>query len=116
MEISNTNVTLHVADMDASIAFYRSIGFTLKQRWDNHYAQLTAPGIEIGLHPGGVNPDPGDREGISIGFSTPDFEKVKQDFVQMGMPFESRREAGGEFLHFRDPDGTALYFIRPKWG
>jgi len=27
-----------------------------------------------------------------------------------------RSEEGGQFLHFTDPDGTALYFIKPKWG
>ena len=25
-----------------------------------------------------------------------------------------RSEEGGEFLHFIDPDGTSLYFIKPK--
>jgi hypothetical protein len=26
-----------------------------------------------------------------------------------------RKEEGGQFLHFNDPDGTALYFIKSKW-
>jgi len=27
-----------------------------------------------------------------------------------------RSEEGGQFLHFADPDGTALYFIKSKLG
>jgi len=26
-----------------------------------------------------------------------------------------RSEEGGQFLHFADPDGTPLYFIKSKW-
>ena len=51
MPIKDTNVTIMVKDMDASIAFYQSIGFTVKARWGAHYARITAPGITIGLHP-----------------------------------------------------------------
>jgi len=51
MAIKDSNVTIMVKDMDASISFYESIGLVIKQRWANHYAQLTAPGITIGLHP-----------------------------------------------------------------
>jgi catechol 2,3-dioxygenase-like lactoylglutathione lyase family enzyme len=55
MTIKDSNVTIMVADMTASIAFYESIGFSLRNRWGNHYAQLTAPGITIGLHPSEEN-------------------------------------------------------------
>ena len=48
MLIKDSNITIMVKDMDRSISFYQSLGMTLKNRWDNHYAQLTAPGITIG--------------------------------------------------------------------
>jgi catechol 2,3-dioxygenase-like lactoylglutathione lyase family enzyme len=51
MTIKESNITINVKDLDNSISFYLSIGMTIKKRWGNYYAQLTAPGIIIGLHP-----------------------------------------------------------------
>lgn len=47
MSIKDTNITINVKDLEKSISFYQSIGLTFKNRWDNHYAQLTAPGIIV---------------------------------------------------------------------
>jgi catechol 2,3-dioxygenase-like lactoylglutathione lyase family enzyme len=49
--IKTANVTVMVKNMDKSIDFYTSLGLELKQRWNNHYAQVAAPGVIIGLHP-----------------------------------------------------------------
>jgi predicted lactoylglutathione lyase len=51
MTIKDSNVTIMVKDMNKSVSFYQSIGFAVKNRWGDHYAQLTAPGITIGIHP-----------------------------------------------------------------
>jgi len=48
MTIRQSHVTVNVKDMDTSISFYQSIGLIVKNRWGNYYAQLTAPGIDIG--------------------------------------------------------------------
>ena len=50
INIQGTNVTIMVKDMDTAISFYESIGLTLKQRWDNHYAMVVTEGITIGIH------------------------------------------------------------------
>lgn len=115
MEILSSNVTINVEDMESSIAFYRSIGFTLKQRWDNHYAQLSAPGIEIGLHPSEHVINTQNRQGISIGFQTADFDGAKKELTRLRIAHSARTEEGGDFIHFKDPDGTPLYFIKSKW-
>ena len=50
--IKTANVTIMVKDMDKSIDFYtKGLGLELKQRWNNHYAQVSSPGVVIGLHP-----------------------------------------------------------------
>jgi catechol 2,3-dioxygenase-like lactoylglutathione lyase family enzyme len=115
MAIKDSNVTIMVKDMDASISFYQSIGLTLKQRWANHYAQLIAPGIIIGLHPASNNNSANGPGNISIGFTTDNFEESKIQLQNLNINTTSRNEEGGQFLHFTDPDGTALYFIQPKW-
>jgi len=114
MTIKDSNVTIMVKDMDKSVSFYQSLGFDIKQRWGNHYAQLTAPGITIGIHP--TNQILSNSSNVSIGFTTDNFEETKDQLSSLAIPTQSREEEGGKFIHFADPDGTALYFIKPKWG
>jgi len=113
--IKDSNITVNIKDMDRSVSFYKSIGLNLKNRWGNHYTLLTAAVIAIGLHPTGENNLPGNSGNISIGFTTDDLEKVKTSLTELVVSFEERQEEGGQFVHFYDPDGTALYFIKPKW-
>jgi len=115
MGIKDSNITINVKDMEKAISFYQSIGFTLLQRWNNHYAQLTAPGIKIGLHPTTTSDGQKTASNISIGFTTDEFEKTRVQLKELGVKVSERTEEGGNFLHFNDPDGTSLYFIDPKW-
>ena len=115
MTIRESNLTIMVKDMDRSIAFYQSIGLSEKTRWGNHYAQLTAPGIVIGLHPTNENNLANGSGNLSIGFTTDNFEETKSQLQQLSIPVTSRDEEGGQFIHFNDPDGTSLYFIKPRW-
>lgn len=115
MTIKESNVTINVKDIDKSISFYESIGLIVKSRWSNHYAQLTAPGIIIGLHPTSDVNLKGNSGNTSIGFTADDFEEVKLLLQKLSIMATEREEEGGQFLHFTDLDGTALYFIKPKW-
>ncbi len=115
MEIKDSNITIMVKDMNAAVSFYQSIGLTVKQRWADHYAQLTAPGITIGLHPAGDGNYANGSSNISIGFTTENLEATTAAMQQLHITVTPRNEDGGQFLHFTDPDGTALYFIKPKW-
>src|SRR4030095_13185318 len=114
MSIKDANVTIMVKDMDKSVSFYESLGFDIKQRWGNHYAQLTAPGITIGIHPTTENIS--NSSNVSIGLTTDNFEETKEQLNSLAIRTQLREEEGGKFIHFADPDGTALYFIKPKWG
>ncbi len=115
MSIKESNITINVKDLDKSISFYESIGLKIKNRWGNYYAQLTAPGVVIGLHPS-VDANLVNNSGnVSIGFTVDDFEESKSQLQKISIKTTDRQEEGGQFLHFNDPDGTALYFIKPKW-
>src|ERR1043166_6649047 len=114
MEIKNANVTINVKDIGKSISFYQSIGLTLKNRWGDVYAQLAAPGIMIGLHPTKENLK-GNSGDVSIGFTTDNIDETRTALQQLSIAVSDRKEEGGQFLHFNDPDGTSLYFIKPKW-
>ncbi len=114
MNIKDSNITIMVEDIDKSVAFYESIGFTTKNRWGNNYAQLAAPGVTIGLHPVEKSTAKGSGN-TSIGFTTDNFEDAITMLSKHSIKAEPRSEEGGQFLHFTDPDGTQLYFIKPKW-
>src|ERR1700690_4285673 len=77
MTITGGNITIMVRDMDKSVSFYQSIGLTLKTRWGNHYAQVTAPGVVIGLHPTSDSSLTGGSGSASIGFTADNFEDAK---------------------------------------
>lgn len=113
--IKESNVTINVKNPDRSISFYQSLGFALKNRWGNYYAQLSAPGIVIELHPASGNGSAAGSGNVSIGFTTDNFEETKSLLQKLSVKADERQEEGGRFLHFNDPDGTALYFIKPKW-
>ncbi len=112
-QITQTNITILVGNMDQSIAFYTDVlGFKIMGRYGNHYAQIAAPGIIIGLHPSenGKN----SSENISIGFTVNHFDEAKIHLVESNVVHHDRKEEGGNFIHFKDPDGTPLYFIESK--
>ena len=112
--INSTNVTIMVHDMDIAINFYTNIGMELKQRWENHYAMMTAPGLTIGLHP---TEDTDTNSGtLSIGFMIDSIEEATAllDKHQIKHTAEDDGKSG-IYLHFKDPYGTVLYFVKPKW-
>ena len=113
MHITEANVTVMVQNMDDAIKFYEQIGLTLKQRWYNNYAMVTAPGITIGLHPGRES-EIGSGS-LSIGFMVDDIEEAKMLLTRNEISFEDNDGKSGHYLHFKDPDNTILYFVLPKW-
>ena len=113
MKINESNVTIMTQDMDKSIQFYESIGLTLKQRWDNHYAMVSGPGVTLGIHPSEEKVE--GSGSISIGFMVDNFDDVKNLLEKNGIKFDTADGKSGTYAHFKDPDGTVLYFVKPKW-
>ena len=115
MRITGSNVTIMVADMDRSINFYKVLGLHLKQRWENYYAMMEAPGITIGIHPadGGVT----GSGAASIGFFIDKCENGKAVLDANNNAYNEEGDDGssGLYLHFKDPDGNIVYFVEPRW-
>ena len=114
IKITGSNVTIMVGDMDRSISFYEKIGLTVKQRWDNHYCMMTGEGITLGIHPShGGSTSSGT---VSIGFMVPSAEEAKALLEGEGIEYKYEEDGkSGLYLHFKDPDGTIIYFVEPKW-
>ncbi len=113
ISIKETNVTIMVMNMDKSINFYKSIGLTLKNRWENHYAMLVTTGLTIGLHPTEKPGEP--SSSISIGFMIEKLPEAQELLELNKIEFTSESGKSGKYIHFKDPDGTVLYFVEPAW-
>ncbi len=113
ININSTNVTIMVKSMDSSIAFYESIGLKLKNRWGDHYAMVETSGLTIGIHPGG-NENSGSGS-VSIGFMITDINEAKALLENNKIAAKYDDGKSGIYLHFKDPDGTILYFVQSKW-
>ena len=113
LTINESNVTIMVKNLDESIRFYESIGFTLKNRWENHYAMLETTGITIGLHPTDqVELSSGT---LSIGFMIDSISDAMALLEKNNITYKFEDGKSGKYLHFDYPDGTDLYFVEPKW-
>jgi catechol 2,3-dioxygenase-like lactoylglutathione lyase family enzyme len=113
MKIKESNVTVLVKDMDKSVAFYQTIGLNLKDRWENHYAQLATRDIIIGLHP--TTQEIPSNAKVSVGFMIENIEEARTLLDQNHIDYERADGKSGSYLHFHDPDGTNLYSSQPTW-
>jgi catechol 2,3-dioxygenase-like lactoylglutathione lyase family enzyme len=114
MELKDHNVTIMVKDMDRSIKFYESIGLKLKNRWDDHYAMMSGGGLTIGIHP--AKDEPVSSGTLSIGFMISKASEASELLKSLGIEHKVEDDgASGIYAHFKDPDGTIIYFVEPKW-
>ena len=106
-------VTAMVSDMDAAVDFYTGkLGLNLKKRYGEHYAEIEAPGLLIGLHPDSGETKIGDN--LSIGFGVEDFDGAREDLEIKGISFRVEQDGPIRLAHFADPDGNQLYLAEMK--
>ena len=123
-----------VADMRATVAWYESIGFTVKDRYEDGgslmFARVAFGNSEFALSPGG-NPGP---RGVSLWFFTDRVNDLYQLFKARQLD-ATRRDAlgsnpgleirfdedlyapfyGGRQFSIRDLNGLTLIFWQPPW-
>lgn len=113
MKINESNITIMVKNMDKTISFYKMLGLKLKKRWENYYAILAAPGVVIGLHSSDSKPKgSGDA---SIGFMIDNIRADEKLLTKNKEKYKFDEGGSGSHVHFKDPNGTILYFTQPKW-
>jgi catechol 2,3-dioxygenase-like lactoylglutathione lyase family enzyme len=111
--LSRGMTTIFVTDMNRSIRFYTEIlGLQLAQRFGDHFAQVQAGELVIGLHPASAQSPSGRNGSITIGFtfSTP-IEEAVSTLQQKGVRFQGPiiQDNAGKAAYFEDPDGNTLY-------
>ncbi|HEY1954857.1 MAG TPA: VOC family protein [Polyangiaceae bacterium] len=112
------NVTLLVSDMKRSIAFYRDVlGFQVAGEYGGEFAEIDAPGVRIGLHPGGKAPLTPHARHMSIGLQVGDLDAPSAELEKRGLKLGDRvPDPGLAIRNFTDPDGHPFYLVEVKWG
>jgi catechol 2,3-dioxygenase-like lactoylglutathione lyase family enzyme len=112
------NVTAMVSDMERAVRFYTdTLGFNLRARYGDEWAELETQGLTIGLHPAGAHTEPPGKLGsLSIGLEVENLESAMADLRARGVDFPSAvtDDESVRLAFFRDPDGTPLYLCEVK--
>ena len=112
--IQSSNVTVMVTNMDNAIKFYsETLGFKLKNRYGDHWADIEGPGIAIGLHPAGKDIKIGNN--LSMGFKVKDLHEAIEALEQKGVQFKLLDDTQVKLASFTDTDGNALYLAQSEW-
>jgi predicted enzyme related to lactoylglutathione lyase len=113
MKINQTNVTIMVENMDNSITFYEMLGMKIKSRWGNLYAMMETTGLTLGIHP--ADKKSKGSGNVSIGLLIDHIDEAKVLLERNGISYKTSEDKGGVYLHFKDPDGTQIYFMQLNW-
>ena len=118
MKLTATMIYYYVSDMDKAVAFYKDVmGFPVKVRFENHWAEMDAGPITIGLHPAekGARPKQGGR---TISCNVADIEKFVAEIKAKGAKVgKIQTPERGKFVMISDPDGNEIHVVEfdPKW-
>ena len=112
--IQSCNVTVMVTNMDNAIKFYtETLGFKLKNRYGDHWADIEGPGIAIGLHPASKDVKTGDN--LSLGLRVKDLHETIEALELKGVKFKLHDDNQVKLAYFTDPDSNSLYLAQPEW-
>jgi len=111
--ILTSNITIMVSNMNTSIQFYTEVlGFKLKNRYGDHWADIEAPGLAIGLHP--AHPYVRFGDSMSLGLKVANIAESVAQLKSKGVEFEERDDTQVQLASFTDPSGNALYLVEEK--
>jgi lactoylglutathione lyase len=111
----SANVTITVADLKRAIQFYvETLGLKLQGEMDEHFVQVEAPGLTIGLLylTGEQDFQPEKSGSMSIGFVVQNLETAIETLKSRGVEFHDSVEGkAAQVVHFNDPEGNTLYLV-----
>ena len=106
-------VNVMVSNMDQAIEFYiGKLELELVNRYGDHYAEIQAPGLMIGLHPLTKKIKKGNN--LSIGFGVGRFDETLKDLVAKGIEFKIEEDGWIRLAYFTDNDANELFLAENK--
>ena len=117
MRLTSFAPQLLVADLDRSIAFYRTLGFQFGESWAGFYAIGHRDGLELHLKKAPPSPDERkwrrDQEHLDAAAGVDGIEAFYQLCVTSGVPVIkplAATEWGTRDFYIEDPDGHVISF------
>jgi catechol 2,3-dioxygenase-like lactoylglutathione lyase family enzyme len=99
--------------MEKAIDFYKKkLGLILVNRYGDHYAEIQAPDLLIGLHPTSEKIVKGNN--LSIGFGVVEFEATIKELESKGIDFKLEQDGWIRLAHFADLDNNQLFLAERK--
>jgi catechol 2,3-dioxygenase-like lactoylglutathione lyase family enzyme len=118
-KLTATTVFFYVQNLDRAIDFYtNTLGMPLKVRHGNHWAEVNAGSISIGLHPLEEGESLSADGGGTVSFSVSDLDALVRELKEKGAAIgEIRTPPRGRFVMGKDSEGNSLHFIEfsEKW-
>jgi catechol 2,3-dioxygenase-like lactoylglutathione lyase family enzyme len=111
--LKTCRVNVMVSDMNKAVEFYQgSLGLELLNRYGDHYAEIQAPDLLIGLHPSSEKTRTGNN--MSIGLGVTNFDAVVKELEGKGI--QLKLEEGGwiRLAYFSDQDHNQLFLAERK--
>ena len=112
-KLNASTVYYFVKDMDRAIKFYTEVlNLPLKVRYDDHWAEVDAGTITIGLHPTEAGKEAKDGGGGTVSFIVNDIDSIVSELRKKGVKVgEIHQPERGKFTIITDPDGNNIHFI-----
>jgi len=111
--LKKCRINVMVSNMDDAVEFYSvTLGLELVNRYDDHYAEIQAPGLMIGLHPKSEKTSIGNN--LSIGFGIINFDETIKNLEAKGIEFVTEDEGWIRLAYFTDLDNNHLYLAEYK--
>lgn len=106
--LKTCRVNVMVSNMDKAVEFYRDkLGLDLTNRYGDHYAEIQAPDLLIGLHPTTEKITYGNN--MSIGFGVTEFDAAIRDLESKGIQFKLEQDGSIRLAYFTDLDNNELF-------
>lgn len=115
-----------VEDVDASLPFYRALGFRLADRWGQPFAIVKGHGMSVWLSGPGTSarkrlksgqvPAPGGWNRLVL--QVKDIESTVAKLEQLGIAFRAKpiKGPGGQQALVEDPSGNPIEIFQPRDG
>jgi catechol 2,3-dioxygenase-like lactoylglutathione lyase family enzyme len=105
-------ISLHTPDIQASLAFYESLGFvqaTTGESWTHPYAVVTDGRLFLGLHARDCPP-------LAVTFVQPELARHAAELKALGVEFHSEQFDSESFneLSFADPQGLRVNVVEAR--
>ena len=111
--LKTCRVNVMVSNMDKAVEFYhQTLELELVNRYGDHYAEIQAPDLLIGLHPSSEKLIKGNN--MSIGFGVVNFDATIKELESKGIKFTIEQDGWIRLAYFEDPDQNQLFLAERK--